>query len=377
LSKRSISSIYSLSRDFVSKWTKSGDQDLTVDGRGWKKAGLRLYTKTEEQRILRIHRQLDQDPETFFSGASAIQQRYRKLYPNSRVLSLRFIGRTLAKYGLSKTPKVRRKGVSRYLHYPETLIDNLGESLLEVDFIGKKFIQGRTQPVHFIAFSLKKPRKLKHFQRITSETAVEVIRYCRQFFKRYEKPAVVKLDNGFAFAGAGPEPRTLNNVVLFLLKRKIIPVFTAPRKPWNQASVEGANSVFARKFWTRFKFESLSQVDDRLDDFNEAYKNYLDYQKPRQRSRPRDAFIPQVYFIRKVYEHPESQRGYIDVVKEHILLPKAYIGLFVLAEWNLSDEKLTVYFEKDQKPKIVKRPRFILNLKTKQKVVGFYLSPNQ
>jgi hypothetical protein len=360
--------MYGLSLDFVSAWTKSSDQDLTVDDRGWKKAKLRLYTKREEQRILRIHRQLDQNPKTFFSGASAIQQRYRKLYPNAKVLSLRFIGRTLAKYGLSKAPKVRRKGVSRYLHYPEALIDNLGESLLEVDFIGKKFIQGRTQPVHFIAFSLKKPRKLKYFHRINSETSAEVIRHCRHFFNRYEKPAVVKLDNGFAFAGAGPRPRTLNSVVLFLLKRKIIPVFTAPRKPWNQASVEGANSVFARKFWTRFKFENLSQVDDRLDDFNEAYKKYLDYQKPRQPSQPKKAFIPQVYFIRKVYEHPESQRGYIDVVKEHILLPKAYIGLFVLAEWNLSDEKLTVYFEKDQKPKIVKNQKFLLNPIIKQKV---------
>ena len=369
--------MYGLSRDFVSAWTKSSDQDLTVDSRGWQKDRLRLYTKRDEQRVLQIHQQLDQDPKTYFSGASAILQRYRELYPNSKILSLRFIGRTLAKYGLNKAPKVRRKGVSRYLHYPEVLINNLGESLLEVDFIGKKFIHGRTQPVHFIAFSLKKPRKLKYFHRINSETANEVILHCQQFFKRFERPVVLKLDNGFAFASASRWPRTLNSVVLFLLKREIIPVFTAPRKPWNQASVEGANSVFARKFWNRFRFENLSQVDNHLDDFNEAYKNYLDYQEPCKGSQSKEPFIPRVYFIRKVYEHPKPQRGYIDIVNEQIFLPKAYIGLFVLAEWNLSDEKLTVYFEKDQKPKIIKIKRFILNPISKQKVVGFHLSHNR
>jgi hypothetical protein len=83
-----------------------------------------------------------------------------------------------------------------------------------------------------------------------------------------------------------------------------------------------------------------------------------------------------VYFIRKVYEHPKPQRGYIDVVNEQIFLPKTYIGLFVLAEWNLSDEKLTVYFEKDKNPKIIKTKRFILNPISKQRVEGFHLSPN-
>jgi lipopolysaccharide biosynthesis glycosyltransferase len=178
----------------------------------------------------------------------------------------------------------------------------------------------------------------------------------------------VKLDNGFAFSSAGPQPRTLTSVVLFLLKEKIVPVFTAPRKPWNQASVEGANSVFSRKFWVRFRFQTLSEVDDRLEEFNDAYESYLQYEKPHQPTRTKDTFTPRVHFIRKVYEHPESQRGYIDVVKEQIFLPKAYIGLFVLAEWNLKEDKLIVYFEKDNGPVTVKKQNFFLNRVTRQKV---------
>lgn len=111
-----------------------------MDHRGWRKGKNRSYSLRDEQRILKIHQELDADRLQYFSGASAILQRYQKLYPRAKPVSLRFIGRTLAKHGLSYKPKVRRKGVSRYLHYPEATINSLGKSLLEIDFIGKKFI---------------------------------------------------------------------------------------------------------------------------------------------------------------------------------------------------------------------------------------------
>lgn len=350
------------------RWTRTPEQDLSVDRRGWNKGKSRSYSLRDEQRILKIHQDLDADHLQYFSGASAILQRYRKLYPSAKPVSLRFIGRTLAKHGLSFKPKVRRKGVSRYLHYPETTINGLGKSLLEIDFIGKKFITGRTEPVNFIAFSLRFPRKLKHFERIESETAGEAIEHCKRFFQRFEKPQVVKLDNGFAFAGSGPWPRVLNSVVLFLLKEKIIPVFTAPRKPWNQASVEGANSIFSRKFWNRFEFKNLNDIDYHLGHFNDSYERYTGYQKPKRLEPRPKRFIPKVYFIRKVYEHPQKKRGYIDILKEQILLPKAYINMFVLAEWRLTSDKLFVYFEDNKKATKIRTLPFVLNPVVKNKV---------
>jgi hypothetical protein len=350
------------------KWTKSKDQDLSVDYRGWKKGKSRSYSPRDEERILRIHQELDADPQEHFSGASAILQRYQERYPSGKQISLRFIGRTLTKYGLSSKPKVRRKGVSRYLHYPEATINRLGRSLLEIDFIGKKFITGRTEPVNFIAFSLRFPRKLKYFHRIESETADEVIKHCKSFFQRFEKPQVVKFDNGFAFAGAGPHPRVINSVVLFLLKEKITPVFTAPRKPWNQASVEGSNSIFSRKFWNKFEFSSLKDIDERLAYFNRSYEWYTGYQRPKRLEPRAGPFIPKVYFIRKVYEHPETGRAYIEILKEQILLPKTYINMFILAEWNLKSDRLTVYYENLLKAKAIKNISFSLNQIVKQKV---------
>lgn len=330
----------------------------------------RTYSQRDEHRVLTIHAELEADATRRFAGASAIERRYRERYPTAKNLSLRFIGRTLAKHGLVTLPKVRRKGVSRYLHYPESLINNLGDSLLEVDFIGKKFLTGRTKPLNFIAFSLRFPRKLKHFQRIAAETAQEVIGQLKRFFKLFEKPAVVKLDNGFAFAGAGPEPRTLNSVVLFLLQESIIPVFIAPKSPWNQGSVEGSNSIFTRKFWNWERYRSLEHVDERLVDFNRAYAWYTGYKKPTRSLKRR--FVPKVYFIRKVFEDPKTKRGYIDILKEQIPISKTYINYFVLAEWNLKHEQLNVLFERNQHPQRLKTIAFKINPAVKTKLVYFH-----
>jgi len=69
-----------------------------------------------------------------------------------------------------------------------------------------------------------------------------------------------------------------------------------------------------------------------------------------------------------VYEHPAIERGYIDILKELILLPTSYIGMFVPAEWNLKTETLTVLYEHDQTAKPIKTVRFALNECTKRMV---------
>jgi transposase len=158
LSKKKIVKRMGVSKKFVIKWTKSPNQDFLKDNRGWPKGKMRKYTKADEKRIKEIHKELVKDQRTFFAGASAIIQKWQEKYPHLKAPDQRFIGRILKKYHLSeKIQKGKQKGASRYLHYPEYSIFQLGESLLEIDFIGKKFIRGKTEPLNFIAFSLRKP----------------------------------------------------------------------------------------------------------------------------------------------------------------------------------------------------------------------------
>ena len=151
----------------------------------------------------------------------------------------------------------------------------------------------------------------------------------------------------------------------YLLSEEIIPIFAVPRKPFSQASIEGNNSVFSRKFWNRTEFSSLDQVDEELEWFNDASLEYSQYWEdknagPNAKPSTRD-FKPCIYFIRQVQDSADSEKGEIDVLNESIQIPEEYINYFVLAHWDLSAEQLTVSIEKEQKLHKIKRVKFTIN----------------
>lgn len=359
-----------VSRNFVFAWTKSASQDFTKDNRGWKRGKRRKWDKITETRIKKIYQDLESNPLEFYVGATAIVNEWRKRYSNKSLPPLITIGRILSDLGLSaKRKKFRNKGVTKYLCYPEYAVFNLiAKRVLELDFIGKKYISERTEPLNFIAFSFKKPPKLRYFKRILGETGGEIIKYSKLFFKRFEKPGAVKMDNGFAMAGSSPQPRVISKVPLWHLSQKIIPIYSVPRKPFSQASIEGNNSVFARNFWNRIQFKNLKEVDTKLEWFNKSSERYCGYQKPKSKQSLKRKFIPKIYFIRQVREDEETGQGFINVANEKVYLPTPYINYFVLAEWNLKQEMLYIHFGKEQKPNRIKKLSFKINPRSKEKL---------
>lgn len=362
LSKTAIARRERVGKKFVMRWTQSEDQDLTADARGWPKGVARSWDQATEKRIVSLHRQICRDPHEFFSGATAIAQRYRQKYA-SQPPSLRTIGRILKAHGLSAPRrKSRVKGAAAYLCYPEhTVYQTLGARLLEVDFIGRKFIAGQSVPVNFLGFAFKKAPRLRYFTRVAAQTADTVIAGCRRFFTEIERPDLVKVDNCAATIGSASGKRSLSKFMHAMLLQQVIPVFSVPRKPFSQASIEGNNSVFARKFWNTRTFTSLRQIDRHLVWFNASSRSYSGYTPPKKPRRLSKSFQPKVYFIRQVHEQAETGRGVIDVLNEEITLPKSYIQYFVLAEWDIRAAQLIIWFEKEQTAKHVKTVSFALN----------------
>lgn len=362
-SKAEIARRLGVSRAFVVRWTQSPAQDVERDRRGWPKGLARQWDDRVYGRIQQLHAKLTRDPHEFFTGATAIQQHYRLRYPTAPVPPLRTIGRVLAQLGLS-TPRKRGrgKGAARYLCYPEhTVYHTLGTRVLEVDFVGHKFLAGQRAPVHFIGFAFKLAPKLRYFQRVQSETSAVLIQSCQDFFARIETPDVVKVDNALAAIGSGSGQRTLSRFMVFLLEQQIVPVFAVPRKPFSQASIEGNNSVFARKFWNTQTFRSVRSLDRRLAWFNASSQRYSGYELPPPRQPP-PRFVPTVYFIRQVHEHPAHPgTAGIDVLNDFIALPPSYVNYFVLAAWNLHSERLAILFETNSTTKRIKSMKFPIN----------------
>lgn len=356
------------------RWTKSPDQEFTEDNRGWDKGRRRKWTKDTEEKIKSIHSYLENDPYQFYTGATAIELEWRMRYPEVTPPPLRTIGRIMKDLGLSgKRKKGRHKGASRYLCYPEhTIYELFGGRVLESDFIGKRYITGRTQPLNFIGFSFKKEPKLRYFKRIEGQTADNFIRESEEFFRKFEKPDFIKVDNGLSVIGSASGKRNISRSMKFLLQNQVIPIFSVPRRPFSQASIEGNNSVFARKFWNRIHFTSVEEVDEKLQWFNRSSEQYTRYKKPDIEKQPTKNFIPRVYFIRQVGEKKEQTgEAYIDVLNEYVILPGSFINYFVLAQWNLKTQQLVIYFERNQTPEVIKKVPFKINPNSKLKVSHF------
>jgi len=302
----------------------------------------------------------------FYSGATAIAQEWRSRFSQHPIPPLRTIGQMLKDLGLSTVHKKgRSKGAAAYLCYPEhTVYSVLGKRILESDFIGHKYLTGHSVPINFISFSFKKPPKLRNYQRVESQTGDVVIEQCDRFFTRFELPSHLKLDNASAMIGSASGKRNLSRVMQFLLHRQIIPIFAVPRKPFSQASIEGSNSVFARKFWKARTFSSTDDVDRQLAWFNDATMRYLGYQRPMKRVRRKRRFHPKVYFIRQVRHDDETSERYIDVLNERILLPSSLVHYFVLAEWDLKTEQLLIHLERDQRTVVIHQEQFLVNSST-------------
>ena len=257
----------------------------------------------------------------------------------------------------------RSKGRARYLCYPEeTIYERISTRLLEADFIGQKYLRGRSQPLNFLGLSFKKTPRLRYYRRIEGQTTEVLLRECAAFFARFERPDAIKVDNAMAMSGTARGKRSLSRFMQTMLKQQILPIFAVPRKPFSQGSIEGNNSVFARKFWNTYEFTDLEQIDQRLDWFNAASQRYCGYRPPTQ-VRPRSSsFLPRVYFIRQVLEDPaQIGQGQIRVLNEEVSLDAALINYFVLAEWQPTEGLLHVYLEKEQEAERIKSIPFELN----------------
>lgn len=275
-------------------------------------------------------------------------------------INISFIISALKELKLSKPHKKRIKGCSEYQRYPKILISQIGELILEIDFI-QRFIKGRTKPVHFIGFSVKK-LKLRQYRRISGQTNINTRKELDWFFNNFFVPDATKMDNDLAFIGSNSAKRTISKTVKYLFSKNIIPIFTNPRSPWNNGSVEGSNSVFARNFWNKFKFSSIEDIDLKLELFNQSSLEYSDYEQNEFENKNNKKFIPQIYFIRKAHENQRKNgKGKINILNEKIELSDEYINLYILAKWNLKNEMLYIYFENEGKKTLIKKIKFLIN----------------
>lgn len=276
--------------------------------------------------------------------------------PRAQNISQNFVERTLKNHNLSKPHKRKSKGGSVYLIYPKYWLASF-DTLLQIDFIGPRYLYGSGEPYHFLSCKYVQPFKLNLFFRIKAPTSTSVLNTLHCLFRQYPIPSVVQMDNDSAFRGCIERKRSVGRVIRWLCSLGIIPIFNAPNSPWNNGSVEGGNSVFDRKPWQKFNFSSVDEIDQKLKEFNQAYETYLipNYQDFLNHKIPltnplkfkaKDLKIfPQtiLYLLRTVQERYGKYQ--VEILNIYLNLPAKLKGQYVIIELDLIGKTVKIYQE--------------------------------
>lgn len=279
----------------------------------------------------------------------------------------------------TKVPKPKRKkGGSEYLLYPVTCVRQLGSVQQSADFIGKKYIAGKTEPVNIFSSSYYCPFKLYRIKRILAERAIYAIEAIVEQWRKYPIPDVFRMDNGLQWRGTASGKRAVGMVLRFLLNLSVIPLFGSPSKPWTNPHVEGHNRVFNDKVWSNNFFTSLEQIDQECDRFNEeslelfkykysqlVFNGKFNYIEPKQKiitDKLTTIKGKKIYFIRFVESLDRGRMAMIIILNEIIHLPEKYNHQFVFVEWDIEKEQLLIYSEFKQEITLIYQTKFKLNI---------------
>jgi len=363
----------------VSQWINMSDEELEKDNRGWKKGNPRKYTKEQKKEIKKIRQQLEKEG-SFFIGSLVVQRNYNKLHTNN--VSKSFVDRTLKEYKLVKTPRKKRKGVSKYMKYPQHTLNKMGKCMMSVDFIGPKYLKGSDDRINFLSCKYIRPRKEGIIKRVEGQTTDEAIRVLTEVWNDNPIPDVLRIDNDSAFGANLSREKQIGSFTLFLLNLGIKPLYVAQRSPWNNGSIEGHNSVFSKKFWNKLRFTDEKEVDVKIKSFNLEYEKYInlvnnnpplenpefmdDFKSADIKNKHVNRFKEhEICFLRitrrKGEKGDKKEYGFIDVLKHEIKLPVDLINLFVYCVIDLKKKKLFCYTEtKDGNLEEIKRINFKL-----------------
>lgn len=290
---------------------------------------------------------------------------YAKMYPGSQVPSTWFVDDVVRRNHLqTHEPKKRTKGqniVSRLL-FPIQSIIKLGRIQQASDFIGKKFIAGRTEPISVFSTSYYQWFERYYIRRVEAEKAEHAIASLVTFWQTHPIADVMRVDNGMTFRGTGAAVGLVGRFVIFLLNRNVIPLFSSPYQSYTNPHIEGHNRTFTEKLWTKHHFTSLDEIDRECDRFNAESREFFEYKfKERLLSSHlrylTDSSVPEhetlrsvagkkIHFIRFVERWKETDaRSGVIVLNRFISVPETYLNQYVFVVLNLETAMLHLYSE--------------------------------
>lgn len=347
----------------ISGWLK---RETYEDGRSWKKGEHRTHTAAETERIVAL-KKFRIEQKKYFLGSPHVRMDYAKKFPKEALPSLWFFDKVVRDAGLqTHEPKQRTRGQDRVkrLRFPIKSIIGLGRIQQSSDFIGKKFITGRSEPISIFSTSYYQWFQLYQIWLTEAESAICAIERLSVLWQTHPLPDVMRMDNGMTFRGTGAGVARVGTFLKFLLNLGVTPLFSSPYQSYTNPHIEGHNRTFTEKLWSTHSFVDLSDIGRECERFNGESREYYEYafaerlaQKSLRFLSPERTIITdrlqntrgkKVCFIRFVEGWLERNReSGIVLLNKFVPLPEVYLHQYVFVTVYLETSILSITSEHD------------------------------
>jgi len=254
------------SRQWIYKWIERYKQNPQGD---WFKSesnapkqSIHKIDNTMEKSVISIRRSLQQKPYSQ-KGALSIMYEFERL--EMKPPSLSTINRILRRNNLINPSSERTR---RETEYPSYFLD-----VQQMDLIGPKYLKGGFRFYFYNIIDIQ-----THYAGVypIPDKSAESITPCTiDFWKSFQMPDFLQMDNELSFRGSNRHPRGLGLLMRVALSNSVTPIFIPPAEPWRNGIIEKFNNTVLRYFYNTHTFSSFEELCEKAKEFTRFHnKNH-------------------------------------------------------------------------------------------------------
>lgn len=274
VSVKLISEQVNHTRQWVYKWLnefKGGASDWYKTKSTAPKTIRRKTCKETEQLVIDIRKRLQNEPYAQ-KGAVSILYEFERL--NVSPPSISTINRVLRRNKLLHPSEVKRLKDTQYPAY--------FYGVQQMDLVGPKYLKGGCR---FYFFNIiDTANHYAGVYPITDKSAKNVAASIIDFWRNYQMPDFLQMDNELSFRGSNRHPRGLGLLMRVALSNSVTPVFIPPAEPWRNGVIEKFNDNVMKYFYNTQQFTSFEHVRKRAADFSIFHNMHHRYSSQNNRT---------------------------------------------------------------------------------------------
>ena len=215
---------------------------------------MRKTAESLEHAVIEIRRRLSSQPYAQ-TGAISILYEFERFGVSPP--SVTTINRILKRNSLIENSKVKRL---KNTEYPSHF-----SGVQQMDLIGPRYLKGG---LRFYFYNIIDTEN--HFAGvypILDKSAESIVPCVLDYWKSYQMPDFLQMDNELSFRGSNCHPRGLGLLMRVAISNGVTPIFIPPAEPWRNGVIEKFNNNVEKYFYNTQKFASLEDLQCKAKNF--------------------------------------------------------------------------------------------------------------